>query len=164
MAESWLSFIRNQIYFYTADVFSAASRPCTGDIIAICFAVAPRRHQAKSIFDLGSIGHLSTPAKTLADLPVRRADRDRLEANEKSADLSDWNRFKRLLLDFQALSLGSEPVAENLVPAKFACCLGVHCPAEDVQIQAWQQHFQCRFFSADSIGKEGQGSCHVRMG
>lgn len=37
------------------------------------------RHQAKSIFDLGSIGHLSTPGKTLADLPVRRADRDRLD-------------------------------------------------------------------------------------
>ena len=38
------------------------------------------RHQAKSMFDLGAVGKLSTPAMTLADLNIRRVDLERLEA------------------------------------------------------------------------------------
>ncbi len=65
-----------------------------------------------------------------------------LETDDKTADPSDWHRFKRLLREFSGIVfVVTEPVAENLVPVEFACCLSVHCPVEDVQIQAWQHHF-----------------------
>lgn len=38
------------------------------------------RHQAKSMFDLGAVGKLSSPKMTLADLNIRRADLEQLEA------------------------------------------------------------------------------------
>lgn len=52
--------------------------------------------------------------------------RSMLEADDKTADQSDWNRFKRLLREFSGIVfVVSDPVAKNLVPVEFGFIGGV---------------------------------------
>jgi SpoVK/Ycf46/Vps4 family AAA+-type ATPase len=221
----------------------------TGSRIILSAAELHRaaRYQAKSIFDLASIGSLYSPETRLNELPVRRIDRDRLskivelipvlkqektgfsglicsnniqtgqecaeavaaeakltvrrfslsnlfkEGNssefnsqqimdpftQKSVSLldfvfgrhpgqqemlllrddaavlenllegdrdkqpkADWQKFRRLMREFDGiLFVVTTPLEENRIPVEFACHISLSHPAEDAQIQAWQNHF-----------------------